>query len=166
MYPASLQQIYSVNPGGKNFVSWVVYGSLNSGTDKDNYLRQRHRDIDTALSEQNVNYSEITTLKGKQHLWKKFNIQNKKHPVFIVSNIYPDSCKENNKVLIIDWGECTELDEFKTSVMKFISMYSDGDFLELVSSAYDKTTWEKVVRYVKNNGLSLIGLGVSIIALA
>ena len=165
MYPANLQQIYSINPGGKHFESWVVYGSIESSTEKDNFLRNRHRDIDTALSEQNVNYSEITTLIGKQHFWKKFNIQNRKHPVFIISNKYPDNCKKNDKVLIIDWGEHKNIDEFKTDVMKLVSMFSDGDFLELVSSAYDKKTWDKVVSYIKKNGLSLIGIGVSIIGI-
>lgn len=165
MYSANLQQIFSINPSGKHFESWVVYGSLETSTEKDNFLRNRHRDIDTALSEQNVNYSEITTLSGKQHLWKKFNVQNKQHPVFIISSKYPDNCKKNDKVLIIDWGEHKDIDKFKTDVMKLVTMFSDGDFLELVSSAYDKKTWDNVIKYLKKNGLSLIRIGVSIIGI-
>lgn len=164
MYAANLQQVYSNNPNGKPFKSWVICVHKEAGSIKESYIKNQHRKIDPTLSEQNVNYSEITTTKGKHKLWEKFNISNKHHPIFLISNKYPDICTKNDKVLIIEWGNWTDTEQFKEDVMSLVHMFNSQDFTDMIIDAYDKSNWNGVIEYIKNNGLSLIGVGVSIIS--
>ena len=163
MYAANLQQIYSSNPNGKPFKGWIINISRDSKSEKDEYLHNQHRVLDITLSSQNVNYSEITTTLGKQKLYEKFGIQSKKHPLFLITNKYPEDCTQNDRLIVVEWGKSTDIEQFREDVMALAYQFNNPDFMDLLSKANNKKDWDKVLKYLKDNGPTIIKIGVSIL---
>ncbi len=65
MWAAHLQQVFTKNPREQEYDCWVLLLRHGSGTKKEEAVRAKHEDIDKILTAQNVNYTEITTHRGK-----------------------------------------------------------------------------------------------------
>lgn len=65
MYLANLEQVFRKNSFNEDYVSWVLFVRLRSGTKVEKIIQSKHEEIDIVLTAQNVNYSEITTFHGK-----------------------------------------------------------------------------------------------------
>ena len=62
------------------------------------------------LTDQNVNYSEITTHNGKRLVYDKFNFQEGKHPLFLVLNKHPLQYIKGDPLMVIEWGKWEDVD--------------------------------------------------------
>lgn len=161
MYPPHIGQVYKEHNDGE-FDAWVLYLSHEAGTKAENFIDSKHRMIDIQLREQNVNFSEITTFNGRQGVYKKFNLNNCKHPVFLVFNKLPKDVVEGDQFLIFEWGKWLDSQSMKQDVMALVNFFSDQNFREALSKSKDMTKWKKMKRFLADNGLAMVGLGVSV----
>ena len=161
MYPPHIGQVYKDHNDG-DFDTWVLYLSHEAGTKAENFIDSKHRTIDIQLREQNVNFSEITTLNGRQGVYKKFNLKNCKHPIFLVFNKLPKDVVDGDHFLIFEWGKWQDSDSMQQDVMALVNFFSDEEFREKLSKSKDMTMWKKTKAFLGKNGLTLLGLAVGV----
>ncbi len=164
MYCTNLQQVYKKNPMGKDYDFWVLLLRLNANTSVEREIRAKHEKIDTILAAQNVNYSEITTFKGKMFVYGKFKFKNGKHPMFFVFNKHPLQYIRKESFMVIEWGKWSDIDSLKNDVMAFANFFSDIEFREKIINTRDKKMWKEIVKFVRDNGLNILAIGITIAA--
>lgn len=162
MYLANLEQVFRKNSFNEDYVSWVLFVRLRSGTKVEKIIQSKHEEIDTVLTAQNVNYSEITTFHGKQDVYKKFNHREGKHPLFFVFNKYPLEYTKKEPFLVIEWGKWNNIESLKNDLMMFVNFFSNKKILKMIANAKNRNIWLDVLKIFKNNGLDLIKIGATI----
>ena len=121
-----------------------------------------HEKIDTSLAEQNVNFSEVTTLQGKRILYKNFNIKKCIHPIFLVLNKHPSDYVQKDSLMVIEWGKWNDIEKIKEDLMAMVNFFSDEDFRKRIAEANDVKKWRKVLNFFKENGFSIFELGTTV----
>ena len=162
MYCTNLQQVYQKNPMGKDYDFWVLLLRLNADTSAEKEIQVKHEKIDTILATQNVNYSEITTFKGKMFVYKKFKFKNGKHPMFFVFNKHPLQYIRNESFMVIEWGKWPDIDSLKNDVMAFANFFSDFEFREKIINTQGKKMWKEIIKFIRNNCLDILAIGITI----
>ncbi|GAI28487.1 unnamed protein product [marine sediment metagenome] len=162
MYCTNLQQVYRKNPLDKDFDCWVLLLGLDSDTSAEREIRSKHKNIDTILKAQNVNYSEITTFKGKMSVYEKFKFKNGKHPLFFIFNKHPLQYIEKESFMVMEWGKWQDIDSLKNDLMEFTNFFSDTEFRKKIINARNKKMWNKIVKFLRDNGFDLLKIGITI----
>ena len=164
MWAANLQQVYRENSQKKPFCCWVLFVHHGADTQKENHIRFRHEQIDNILAEQNINYTEITTRRGKQLLYKKFNFQNGKHPLFVILNKHPFEYVKGDSLMVIEWGKWKDIEALKDDLMSLVNFFSNEDFRKSIVEAKDPRMWKKAGQFFEKHGISIFGIGATIAA--
>jgi len=163
MWAANLKQIFKVNPEGEPFSAWVVFLRLAADTEQENALRESHEKIDSALTEQNVRYTEITTQAGRNEAYKKFGVRDRSHPLFLVLNKAPNDYVKDEQFIVVEWGKWKEIDELRSDVMRFANFFSDEEFVQEIAKAKEVSAWQRIVGFTKEQGIPALGVGASIL---
>ena len=162
MWAANLQQVFKTNPKGKPYDCWVLFLKLNSETQIEKAIQTKHEEIDTILADQNVNYSEITTPKGKHFVYDKFNSQTGKHPLFLVLNKHPLQYVKGDPLMVIEWGKWTDVETLKDDLMALVNFFSNENFRKQIIEAKNPTMWKKARNTLEAHGISLLNIGANI----
>ena len=162
MYVANVNQIFKLNPSQKIYDFWVVFLQLKADVPKEIFIKEKHEDIETILFESNVNYSEITTNKGKNELYNKFNIKNKKHPLFLLLDKHPIEYMKDDCIVMIEWGKWKDKEEMSESLMALINFFDDSEFRQNLINSKNPKLFKKVEKFFKDHGLDLLKIGVTI----
>jgi len=163
MYAANLRQVYKKNHKDQYFDSWVLFLSHDADTKNEKQIRKRHKKIDEKLRDQNVNYTEITTDDGKRLVYKKFNSEKRKHPLYLIFNKHPLEYTKGDPLMVIEWGKWTDTEDLKTDLMSLVNFFSNEDHRKYVISAKNPKMWKNVVKFLKEHGTSILSIGVSIV---
>jgi len=164
MYAPHIGQVYGDHNDG-DFDAWVLYLSHEAGTKAESFIDKKHRTIDIQLREQNVNFSEITTLAGRRGVYRNFNLKNRKHPIFLVFNKVPKDVVDADCFLIFEWGKYQNSDSMQQDVMALVNFFSDDGFRKELSKANDVTMWKRTKAYLGENGLTITGIGIAAVRL-
>jgi hypothetical protein len=162
MWAAYLQQVFREDPQGKKYDCWILLLRHGSDTRIEKIIRSKHEQIDSLLSEQNVNYSEITTRKGKERAYHKFNFQKGKHPLFLVLNKHPLDYLKNDSLMVIEWGKWSDIEEFRDNLMALCNFFSNEDFRKEIARAKDKKMWHQVGKFLEKHGISFLSIGARV----
>lgn len=162
MWCANLQQVFSKNPQNKDYDCWILFLKLDSDTSVETVIRGKHQEIDTTLAEQNVNYTEITTFQGRRSVYERFDCKKGRHPLFLVFNKHPLQYSKKEVFLLIEWGKWSDIDSLKNDLMAFVNFFSDRDFREKIANAKNEKLWRQALDFLKDHGLDLIKMGVSV----
>ena len=148
MWCANLNQVFRKNPTGIDYESWVVFVRLRAGTNVEKAIRFKHEEIDTILSSQNTNFSEITTLQGKQEVYKKFKFKNGSHPLFFVFNKHPLNYVKGDRFMVIEWGKWADIETLKNDLMAFVNFFTDEELRKKIAKAKDKSMWKIIGNFL------------------
>ena len=162
MYLANLEQVFRKNPFNEDYVSWVLFVRLRSGTKVEKIIQSKHEEIDTVLTAQNVNYSEITTFHGKQGVYKKFNCREGEHPLFLVFNKYPLDYTKKETFIVIEWGNWRDIESLKNDLMMFVNFFTEKKIVKMIAHAKNRKMWQSILNQFKNYGLDILKIGASI----
>jgi hypothetical protein len=162
LFPANLQQVHPKNPEGKDYDSWILFLRLGSDTKVEKAIRDKYAEIYQILASQNVNYSEITTFKGKQDFYNRFNHEMDEHPLFFVFNKYPLKYAKKEPFLVIEWGKWKDIDTLRNDLMRFVSFFSNKEFRIKIANAKNREMWSTVVNILKHHGLDFLKIGFAI----
>ena len=164
MFAANLHQVYKENPQKQPFSCWVLLLYHDSGTKIECHVRSMHRQIDTILANQNVNYSEITTYQGKGLVYQKFGFQNGKHPLFLVLNKHPINYAKNDPLMVIEWGKWSDIEALKDDLMALVNFFSNEEFRKRIAEAKSLKMWQKAGNFLESHGISILSIGATIAA--
>ena len=162
MWAANLQQVFGENPQGKKYDCWVLLLRHGSETKIEKSIRSKHEQIDSLLSEQNVNYSEITTRNGKNPIYHKFNFQKGKHPLFLILNKHPLDYVKKDSLIVIEWGKWNDIEELKDNLMALVNFFSNKDFRNEIANARNTKMWNEVGKFLEKHGISILSNGARI----
>jgi len=163
MYAANLHQVFRENPYNQKYSCWVLLITMSADTDREHTIRDKHEDIDSALAEQNVNYSEITTRLGKRGVYEKFDVKTCSYPLYLVLNKHPLDYKKDDPYLVVEWGKWHSVDALKNDVMKFVNFFMDPEVRGQIAHAVNKTAWQGVLDFLKAHGLDLVSIGAKVL---
>lgn len=154
MFLAHIGQLREENYAGEPYKNYVLFVRLDSDTKTERIIRGKHERISTLLQKHNVCYVEITTDDGKDQLYKKFNLQNKDFPLFMIFSKFPKYYKKGDYIMLIEWGKWKNenYDILKDDVVKFACFFSDEKLKQKLANAGNKKTWNKVLKYIKVYG--------------
>jgi len=163
MFSASIHHVHKNNPEDNPYAGFVLFQRVKSDTIVEKEIRLKHEDIDTALSEQNFLYSEITTSNGKAEILQKFNIKDVKYPLFLILDKHPSAYKKNDKALLIQWGKYkdAEIETMKNDLMTLVNFITDEETIKNILSNTNLTKWDKFLKLLKDHE-TLIKTGVTI----
>jgi len=164
MWAAHLQQVFTENPQEQEYDCWVLLLRHGSGTKKEEAVRAKHEDIDKILTAQNVNYTEITTHRGKQTVYDKFNCMYGKHPLFLILNKNPVAYGIGDPLMIIEWGKWTDIENLKDDLMALVNFFSNKKFRKSVVDAKNPGMWKRVGDFLEDHGISVFKIGATIVA--
>ena len=137
---------------------------LSEFTQKEKHIRSQHQQIDNILAEQNINYTEITTHRGKQLVYEKFNFQNGKHPLFVILNKHPLEYFKGDSLMVIEWGKWKDIEVLKDDLMSLVNFFSNEDFRKSIVDAKDPKMWKKAGQFLEKHGISILSIGAKIAA--
>jgi hypothetical protein len=161
MYDLHLNMVLE-SRGDVVFDTWVLYLNHDSGTQAEKFIDSKHKEIETALFEENVDFSEITSMRGKQEVYKKFKLASCKFPIFLIFNKPPRHMEAGDRCLVIEWGKWTNPEIMKGDVMALTNFFSDKTFREHMARSQSLTKWEKTTAFLKENAVAIAGLGFTI----
>lgn len=162
MWSADLKQVYARNVDDNPFDAWVLFLRLGADTSQEAEIRGKHEAVDSTLADQNVLYTEITTQRGKNEVFRLFCVRDRAHPLFLILNKPPLEHKKGDHFIVIEWGKWKDIDELRTDLMKLANFFSEKDFVTKLAEAKDVTTWERVMEFSKTQGISALSLAVTV----
>jgi hypothetical protein len=84
--------------------------------------------------------------------------------LFLILNKHPLHLRKGESCLVIEWGLWKEGDELRNDLMSLVTFFSDEQFRTSIAAAKNPTTWRTVERAVKDHGLTVLKIGVTLLA--
>ena len=162
MFRAHLGQVFREDHEGRPWDAWVIHVGHAARQGPDKEIRDRHSEVETLLSDQDVNFVELTTSDGKTECSRRFGCTDASHPVFLVLSQHPDDLEEGDLFLLIEWGSLPDRDAVAADLMTFASVFSQAEFGELLADSRSLEDWTRVRRFLDDHDFRHLAVGENV----
>ena len=162
VYAANIGQVYKTNPAGVVFDGWVIFLRLGSNTERENAIRSQHEAIETELAESNVSYTEVTTRRGRDDIYKLFACRNRKHPLFLILVKHPSSYGQGAPFLLVEWGRWTSAGTLADDLFRLLPLVSADELLGLATDSASIDKEHALVTFIERENFEEMKAGLTI----